>query len=118
MYDQPPQRMPDGTRSLKTGMQAGNILRITMTALSKKEIVTGLNKLGIHSDLEIDSFLKDYNEYCTYENNVHSQQPYQKNKLIYRTFSNRFNKACLSAATFIGNVLSIPKVKVHNQSKR
>ena len=88
-----------------------------MTALSKKEIVAGLKKLGIH-DLEIDSFLKEYKEYCTCENNVHSRQAYQKGNLIHRTFSNRLNQACLSAVTFIGNAFSISKVRVHNQYKR
>jgi hypothetical protein len=118
MCDQPPQRVQDRTCSLNTGIFAENVLRIAMTALSKKEIVAGLKKLGIHSDLEIDSFLKEYKEYCTDESNVHFQQAYRKNKLMYRSFPNRFNQACLSAVTFIGNVLSIPKVKVHNQSKR
>jgi hypothetical protein len=89
-----------------------------MTALSKKEIEAGLKKLGIYTDLELDSFLKEYKEYCTYESNVQSQHTYQKSKLIHRIFSKRFNQACLSAATFIGNVLCIPKMKVHNQSKR
>jgi len=89
-----------------------------MAALSKQEIVAGLKKLGIHSDLELDSFLKEYKEYCTDERSVHSQQAYAKGNFILRTFSNRFNQACLSAVTFISNVLSVPKVKVHNQSKR
>jgi len=88
-----------------------------MTALSKKEIVAGLKKLGIH-DLEIDSFLKEYNEYRTYEYNVHSQRTYQNGKLFHRTFSNRLNQTCLSVVAFIGNAFSISKVKVHNQSKR
>jgi hypothetical protein len=118
MCDQPPQRVPDRTCSLNTGILAENVLRITMTALSKKEIVAGLKKLGIHSDLELDSFLKEYKEYCTDENNVHSHQAYRKNTLMYRSFSNRLNQVCLSAVTFIGNVLSIPIVKIHNQSKR
>ncbi|KPJ98331.1 MAG: hypothetical protein AMK71_11565 [Nitrospira bacterium SG8_35_4] len=89
-----------------------------MAALSKQEIVAGLKKLGIHSDLEIDSFLKEYKEYCTDESTVHSRQAYQKSKLIHRIFSNRFNHACLSAVTFISSVLSVPKVKIHNQGKR
>lgn len=89
-----------------------------MAALSKKEIEAGLKKLGIDSALELDSFLKEYKEYCTYKSKVQYQYTYQKSKLIHRTFSKRFNKACLSAVTFIGNVLSVQKVKVHNQSKR
>jgi hypothetical protein len=89
-----------------------------MTALSKEEIVEGLRKLGIHSDPEIDSFLKEYKEYCAYERNLQSRRTFQKSKLIYRTFSGRFNHACLSAVTFIGNILSFPKLRVHNQGKR
>jgi len=89
-----------------------------MAVLSKKEIVAGLKKLGIHSDLEVDSFLKEYKKYCTYENNVHSQQSCQKNKIMQSTISKRFNQACLSAISFIGNMLSVPKVNVHNRSKR
>jgi hypothetical protein len=89
-----------------------------MAALSKQEIVAGLKKLGIQSDPELDSFLKEYNEYCTDESSVHSQQAYEKGNLVLRTFSSRFNQACLSAVTIISNLLSVPKVKVHNQSKR
>lgn len=89
-----------------------------MAALSEKEIVAGLKKLGIHSDPEIDSFLKEYKEYCTVENNIHSRQASRASKIIHRSFSNRFNQACLSAVTLISSVLSVPKLKVQNQSKR
>jgi hypothetical protein len=89
-----------------------------MTALSKEEIVAGLRKLGIHSDPEIDSFLKEYNEYCACEHHPRSRYTFLKSNVIYRTFSERFNHACLSAVTFIGNVLSFPKLRVHNQGKR
>lgn len=97
------------------GDHAHDILRTIMTILSEKEIIAGLQKLGIDSETEVNSFLKEYREYCTHESTLQGTHTYRQRAPLSRTFPYRLRKTCLSALTFLGNVLSIPRVNVHNQ---
>ena len=49
-----------------------------MAALTKKEILAGLKKLGISSTSELDSYCREYNEFLTLQDIRHSPQEYRR----------------------------------------
>ena len=49
-----------------------------MAALTKKEILAGLKKLGISSTSELDSYCREYNEFLTLQDIRHSHREYRR----------------------------------------
>jgi len=104
--------------SLINGNLTENVLRIPMTFLSEKEIVEGLKKIGIQGGSELDSFLRDYKEYCIDTGILEVRRSHLNRNPLHRTISRRVNKAWLSAVAFLCTALSVPKANVHNQGKQ
>lgn len=93
-----------------------------MAALSKKEILAELKKLGFNSTSELNSCFKDYKQYYTTQNSyTHSLKEYHEESEgscpNEGTITSQLAQICLSVFSVLINFLTFLKVKTCKGTK-